>query len=169
MRKKRIKKYRQKHRTSFGYIGESFVETLLSAHGEVLRSKQWHYDLIFNNRFKVEVKSTQLGIVRTGFNVRRVNHGWTLYADRHQELLKEDNGFYALVLMIDKDILCVRFMEAAKATKHLNNSLDYTKKPRVRLGALYKAMKPKDFLQLCEKLGGATNERNPLGSDMPEV
>jgi hypothetical protein len=123
---------------------------MLGDHGSVERSKHYHFDMLFVGCVKVEVKATQLGVVRTGFNVRRVNHGWTVYSDRHSALVKESYGYYALVLMVDSDILCVRFIEACKALSHLNNSMDSTGKPRIRLGALYHAMKPEEFFRVCE-------------------
>ena len=154
---KRFRRYNQKHRSKFGYDAESYVEKLLSGHGLVERSKQWHYDMLFMGRIKVEVKAAQLGNVRTGFKVRRVNHGWTIYKDKHATLLQEEHGYYALVLMLDTDIICVRFLEAQKAMKHQMNSLDSTGKPRIRLGALYQAMKPEEFFQACDKIIGGSH------------
>jgi hypothetical protein len=154
---KKIRKYKQKHRSKFGYDAETYVENLLSSHGTVERSKQWHYDMLFMGRVNVEVKATQLGVIRTGFDVRRVNHGWTIYYDRHDALLKEEHGYYALVLMVDTEIICVRFLEANKAMHHLNNSMDSTGKPRIRLGALYQAMKPEQFIRECVKIIGGSD------------
>ena len=156
MRGVRFRRYKQKHRTKFGYDAETHVERLLGDRGSVERSKQWHYDMLFMGCVKVEVKAAQLGIVRTGFKVRRVNHGWTIYCDRHKALCDEKHGYYALVLMVDADILCVRFIEARKALNHLTNSMDSTGKPRIRLGALYQAMKPEEFFSLCDKIAGGS-------------
>jgi hypothetical protein len=144
-------KFNQSHRTDFGYIAEHHVLEALSAHGRIDRERCWHFDFLFMGNVHVEVKSAQLGIFRTGFGVRRVNHGWTIYRDRHSKLLQEPHGFYALVLMLGPEVLCVRFLPASDATGNLCNSMDSTMKPRIRLGALYNALKPCEFIQLCAK------------------
>lgn len=149
---RKIKKYTQQHRKNFGDIAEHHILNFLSAHGEALHRRNHHYDILFNNLIKIEVKSTQLGILRTGFNVRRVNHGWTTYRDTHSQLADEKYGYYALVLMIDDEVIHFRFLEADKASKNLMNSYDSTMKPRIRFGALYKSMTPKEFLQTIDAI-----------------
>jgi len=154
----KFKRYKQKHRTKFGYDAETYVENMLSSHGLVARSKKWCYDMLFMGCVKVEVKATQLCVIRTGFKeVRRVNHGWTVYGDRHSALMDVEHGYYALVLMLDREILCVRFIEAQKALNHLNNSIDSSGKPRIRFGALYQSMKPERFFRVCKEIVGVSN------------
>ena len=149
---KKIRKFDQGHRKRFGDIGEWTIENFLSAHGHLLRQRNHYYDMVFENHFKIEVKSAQLGVLRTGYKVRRVNHGWTLDRESHAELAKENRGYYALVLMIDDEVVHFRFIHAKKALKNLTNCLDYTRKPRIRLGALYTALTPKEFLEEVEKI-----------------
>lgn len=149
---RRLKQYGQKHRHAFGELAEVHVRDYLSAHGETKHLRRLHYDLLFERLIHIEVKATQLCIIRTGYNVRRVNHGWTLYEYNHRLLCEEPHGFYALALMIDKDIIHFRFLPAKQASVNLTNSPDSTYKPRIRFGALYKSMTPEAFIATALKI-----------------
>lgn len=149
---KRTRRYNQSHRKRFGELGENIISNMLSYHGPVEKVNNLHYDIIFRGNIIIEIKTTQLCMLRTGYNMRRMCSGWTIYKRSHEILRDEPNGYYALVLMIDKEPISIRFIHSSEADKHMYNMHINCDKPRIRLGALYSSMTLNEFIAQCDKM-----------------
>ena len=139
-----------------GAKAEEYVKEQLSKFGEV-KVVNVHFDLEFNG-IPIEVKSAQLAIKRTEMKPRCSGYGWRVDIAQYHHLLAKKPSYYALVIMVGKEIIYLAFISSLEAVKHFSQNYESARITRIRFDALYDfhCKKIEDFVESVRKIGGSS-------------
>ena len=107
-------KFKKADNKEHGQIAEDYVKKILTEVNLQVATNNWAIDFVINQQVSLEVKSCQLYHLR---NKDRCEKGsWVISKDNH-DTLKDRDGWYACVLMLDKVPLSLKFIHHEHAYK----------------------------------------------------